>query len=96
MAFTENLDDFFDLDDFAVECEINTSPRRTISVLMSTPTEEVTLYEGAVEAGAKFFKAKTADIDGVRDGHKATIGGTVYTIRTIAEDGHGTSRLYLK
>lgn len=96
MAFAEDLDDFFDLDGFAVEAEINTSPRRTIKVLLSTPTEEVTLYEGQVEAGAKFFKAKSSDLTGVRDGHLATIGGTTYKIRTIADDGHETKRVYLK
>jgi hypothetical protein len=96
VAFTEDLDNFFDLDDFAVDCEINTNPRRTIKVILSTPSEEVTEYEQAVEAGGKFIKCKSADIVGVRDGNLATIDGTVYKIRTKTDEGAGTSRLYLK
>lgn len=92
----ENLDDFFGVDDFAQACVINTTPQRTINVIFSTPTEAVAMYDGSVEAGAKFLRCKTADVAGVSSRNTATIAGKVYKIRTIHDDGAGTSRVELK
>ncbi|HEY8562796.1 MAG TPA: head-tail joining protein [Pyrinomonadaceae bacterium] len=96
MAFTEDLDDFFDTGDFAVDCLINTATPRTIGVIFSTPTEAVSVYEQSVEASAPFLICKTSDVAGVFRNHTATIDGTVYEIARISDDGNGTSRIYLK
>ena len=99
MAFTEDLDLFFDDDDFAVSAVINTTPQRTIKAIFSTPTDSVALYEQAIEAPAPFLHCKTSDVSGVRSGkgaNTATVAGTSYKIERIEHDGTGTSRLYLK
>lgn len=96
MAFDEDLDIYFDLDGFAVECLINTVPPRTIKVIFNSPTESLGLYEANVEAAAPYLKCQSADIAGVKRGRTATINAVTYTIERVAHDGNGTSNLYLK
>jgi hypothetical protein len=96
MAFTENLSQFFETDDFGVEATINTSPSRTINVIFDTPTEGVQMYESSVEADAPVFECNTSDLAGVTVGNTATIGGSVYKIKKIRDDGTGVSRVTLK
>jgi len=97
MAFPENLDQFFDTDDFAVQAIINTSPTpRTINVIFESPTEGVQMYETAVESDAPFLKCKTSDLSGVTRSNTVTVNAVVYKIGKIAQDGNGTSKIYLK
>ena len=99
MAFTEDLDQFFDTDDFAVPCSIDTTPPRSIDVIFSRPTESVSMYEAQVEAPAPFLLCKTGDLAGVRSGrsgNSATIDAVAYKIERIEHEGAGTSRVYLK
>lgn len=97
MAFAEDLDQFFDTDDFGVSATINTTPApTTINVIFDTPTEGVLMYESAVEADAPGFECKTSDLAGVTVGNTATINAVVYKIKKIRHDGTGTSRVTLK
>lgn len=96
MAFTENLNQFFDTDDFAVSAVINTNPSRTINVIFETPTEETEIYNTAIESNAPFLQCKTSDLSGVSRTNTVAIAGTVYKIGLIRHSGSGTSLVFLK
>jgi len=103
MAFTEDLDVFFDTDDFAVEATIKTSAGvtvRTINVILTSTLAGLEVLGGEVLAGQPALRCKTADLDlaptVVLNQHKLTIGSTTYRIVDRADDGTGVSTLRIR
>jgi len=98
MAFTENLDQFFDDSDFAVDAVFNLSPSgtRTVKTIFDTPTQSVDIYDTSIEADAPFLRCKTADLSNVKINANVLIGAVNYKVKRITNDGTGVSIVYLK
>lgn len=96
MAFDEDLSQFFDIDDFAVEATIGTVPARTIKVIFETPSQSVEIFDTNIETDAPRLQCKTSDLVGVPSKSKITISGKTYDIGKVSDDGTGVSFMYLK
>lgn len=99
MAFTENLDQFFDTDDFAVSAVITLSDAstRAINVIFDSPTQSVDIYDVEIEADAPFLRCKTSDLAGVKNNDTVSVNSQIYKIKKITnDDGTGVSLIYLK
>lgn len=98
MAFTENLDQFFDTDDFAVSAVITKTGGATVNVpvIFNTPSQSVEIYDTAIETDAPFCQVQTSKIPGVKKGNTITVEAKSYTIEKISNDGSGVSTLFLK
>lgn len=98
MAFTENLAQFFEQDDFAVAAIIKNGATviRIISVILNTPTQEVAIFDVGVEANVPFAQCRTSDLVGVKHGFTMTINSVVYRIGDRIDDGTGISTVQLK
>lgn len=98
MAFTENLDQFFSTDDFAVEAvfTLSNASTRTVKVIFDTPSQNVEIYDTDIEADAPFLRCKTSDVVGIENG-TVTVNGNVYKVKKVTkDDGTGVSLVYLK
>jgi hypothetical protein len=95
MAFTEDLDVFFDQDEFAVEATVNAFD---INVIFDLPTMDFNGAGGSVEGNHPFLTAKTQDLidANAKRNDDITVDGTDYTIALIRHEGQGTSTIYLK
>src|SRR5215208_1339789 len=97
MAFAEELELFFDTDDFAVAANITDGNDfdRDINVIFDNSTEGIGLYENtSVEAASPQFEAASTDLIGVKRGMVVTIASKVYTVERIRKVGDGaTSRV---
>ena len=100
MAFTENLDQFFDTAGHAVVATFKTAAGdiiRTARVIFTDATGNVGLFEGSqVEAPQPFFQCKTSDLAGIDHSSRVLIGSTTYRITNDLHDGTGTSIVLLK
>ncbi|HEV2706247.1 MAG TPA: hypothetical protein VGV59_10010 [Pyrinomonadaceae bacterium] len=97
--FSENLTQFFDLDEFAVEATIKTAAGatvRTVNVIFNTPQQAVEVLDAGVEAGVPFVECRTSDLDGVTHKHTMTISSVVYRVVKIDDDGTGVSTVQLR
>ena len=103
----EDLDEFFDTEDFADECVITGANdfSRTLNGILNTGTEAVE-FAGVinVEAPNPSFVCKESDLDGlgpfqeggpVKKGMTATVRDKSYKIERIANDQQGVSTVYL-
>lgn len=98
MAFTEDLSQFFETDDFAVEAVITLpdSSLRTVKTIFNTPSQSVEIYDTNIESDAPNLTVKTADLTGVKTRNSINVGGTDYLIEHISHDGTGVSTLFIK
>jgi hypothetical protein len=101
MAFTEDLSQFFDTDDFAVAAIIKTSAAavvRNINVIFDKPSNPLALFEGQVTKPMPFVRCRTADVaDVIANSHTMTIAGTEYRIVEPPEDdGTGVSTVQIR
>lgn len=98
MAFEEDLSQFFDQKDFAVEAVIKSGAAviRTISVIFNDPTQDVAVFDAEVQSNLPFAQCESSDLVGVTHAHTMTIGATVYRIKDIHSDGTGISIVQLR
>ncbi len=93
--FTENLDVFFDTDEFAVEATVNAFD---MNVIFDLPTMEYVNGEASVEGQKPLIQCKTQDLTdaNARRRDEITVDGTDYTISQIRHEGNGTSLVFLE
>jgi hypothetical protein len=99
VAFTEDLSQFFEEDDFAVQSVIKTAAGetvRTISVIFNTPTQEVAVFDTGVESNLPLVQCLTSDLDGVTKSHTMAINAVDYRISDREDDGTGISTVQLR
>lgn len=94
----EDLSQFFNEDDFAVEAIITLSnnSQKTVNVIFSAQTMDVAVYDTEIVADTPNFLAASADIAELKDGSPVTIGGKNYKVKKVTDDGTGLSTVYLK
>ena len=99
MAFTEDLNQFFDTDDFAVEAVINMplAATRNVKVIFNTPSQSVQIYDTSIQYDAPNCQIKTSDLSGVKQNRDTIlINAVTYKIELIIHDGTGISTLQLQ
>ncbi len=89
MAFSENFNEFFDTDDFAVEA---THDGSTLLGILDREYVEV----GNIEGEHPVFQCAESSVTTAQHGDTITIDGTAYTIVGIQPDGTGTVILVLQ
>lgn len=96
--FSENLNQFFETNDFAVDAVINygSNQTRDLKVIFETPSQSVEIYDTAIEADAPRLSCKTSDLSQVKQYDTVTVQSNTYKIERISHDGTGISFLYLK
>ena len=96
--FSENLNQFFEINDFAIDAVINygTNQTRNVKVIFETPSQSVEIYNTSIEADAPRLSCKTSELNGVKTGNTVTAQSVTYKIIQISHDGTGISFLYLK
>lgn len=98
--FAEDLTQFFDPRDFAVEAVIKDAggaALRTANVVIETPTREAELHGADVMLPTPYAVIRTADAGDVRRGCTLTIGAAVYAVTEPPEDdGTGLTTLRLR
>ena len=97
MAFTENLSEFFDTDDFAISAIwIKDGNDQEIIGLFDSPYSRVGLSIPGIQSARTVFTVMEADVSGVAHGQTIRIGAMTYVIRGVEPDGSGTVRLVLQ
>jgi hypothetical protein len=98
VAFTEDLTQFFDQRDFAVEAVIKdgSAAVRSINVIFDDPRGQVVVFGADIEDALPSALCRTADLEDVEHGFTMTIAGTVYRIVGNQSDGTGTSTVQLR
>lgn len=99
MAFTENLDQFFDTAGHAVVATFKTAAGeiiRTARVIFTDAIGNVGVFDAQLEAPQPFFQCKTSDLSNVDRTSKILIGSTIYRITNDLHDGTATSIVLLK
>lgn len=93
--FDEDLDIFFNEDEFAVSVECNSE---TFSAIFDSPTNNTESFDASIEAGHPVIRCKTADLTTANAKRKdeITVDGTDYAIAAIRHEGQGTSIVWLK
>jgi hypothetical protein len=93
--FDEDLDIFFELDEFAVEVECNAT---TFNAIFDKPTMNTESFDASIEAEHSRIQCKTADLTTANAKRKdaITVDGNNYTIAQIRQEGQGTSIVWLK
>jgi hypothetical protein len=97
-VFSENLNQFFETNDFAVDAVINygSNQTRDLKVIFETPSQSVEIYDTSIEADAPRLSCKTSDLNQVKQYDTVTLQNSTYKIERINHDGTGISFLYLK
>jgi hypothetical protein len=94
----EDLDSFFDTEDFADECVITGANdfSHTLNVILNTGTEPVE-FAGVIniEAPNPSFVCKESDLSGVKKGMTATVRDKSYKIERLAFDQVDVATVYL-
>ena len=96
--FAEELDPFFDTDDFAVAATFTRDGDEVAAaaVIFNGPGHQVTVYETAVEEPAPFLLAPAASVADVRRNDEAAVEGQgSFVVERVEPDGTGLTRLYL-
>lgn len=98
MAFAENLTQFFDTRDFAEVATLHLAgpTTRTINAIFNHPSQEVTLYDTAVEADSPNMQCQKADALGLARGNTVDVGGSTHKVVRIADDGTGLVTVYFE
>lgn len=97
MAFTEDLDQFFDTGDFAVAAVFTRAgaPVATADVIFNGPSRQVSVYETGVEEPAPFLLAPSAAVAAVKRKDAASVDGAAFVVERVEPDGTGVTKLYL-
>jgi hypothetical protein len=95
MAFTENLDIFFNEDNFAVSVTLND---QTFSGILDSPTEGYEYGDVSIEGDHFVLRCKTADLTaaGIARKDTITVDGTSYKAANYRHEGQGTSIVWLE
>jgi hypothetical protein len=95
MAFTENLDIFFNEDDFAVTVVLNGD---TFSGILDSPTEGYEYGDVSIEADHFVLRCKTADLTaaGIARNDTITVAGDSYKVANYRHEMAGTSIVWLE
>ena len=94
MAFTENIAEFFDADDFAVTATWNLTSVK--GIFNNEYFDEIGPGPG-VESSNPVFICATADVTGIAEGDDITINGTTYKVVGPPQpDGTGVMTLQLQ
>jgi hypothetical protein len=99
VAFTEDLSQFFEEDDFAVAVAIKIAAGasvRTISGIFNTPSQEVEIFDTNFEGNLPSVLCRSSDLAGITNAHTMTISAVVYRITKIEPDGTGVSTVHLR
>lgn len=99
MAFTEDLTQFFDTDDFAVVATFKTAALatiRTANVILTDANGAAQMFDSQVLAALPFLQCRTADLASVNNTCKVTIGAVTYSIVEHHDDGTGLSIVQLR
>jgi hypothetical protein len=91
--FTEDLDAFLDVDEFATEATYDGAA--TILGIFDNGASETTLGLAGVVGTAPQFLCKASDVDTDPAGKELVIGETTWTIVRGEPDGTGLTRLIL-
>lgn len=92
MAFTEDLTEFFDSDDFAVEAEWSEAPGEPVNVIF----DKAFIENLGIAGNSPVALGRESDFPGVEEGQTLTISGTVYKIITSQPDGTGVTTLIME
>ena len=100
MAFTEDLAQFFDpTNGFAVSVTFKDAASatiRTANVIFTDATGAAVMFDNTVLAAVPFIHCRTADLAGVDNTCKVTIGAVTFSIVEHTDDGTGTSMIQLR
>jgi len=94
----ENLDDFLDAEEFAVQAviELQDATSRTVTGIYDDPYLNAELGEYDMDTSRPRFTCKETDVQGVTRGDTISIDGTVMDIMTSPQpDGTGVALLDL-
>ncbi|MCP4228734.1 MAG: hypothetical protein GY771_01115 [bacterium] len=92
MAFTENISDFFDTDDFAVAATWNA---QTVNGIFDNEYFDEPGGVG-IEGSTPVFLCAAADVNGIAHDDDITINGTAYKVVGVQPDGTGAVELKLQ
>jgi len=98
VAFTENLNEFLNTDDFAVEATFTPSVGDAATIYGIFDAEYVTIDPGGtvgISTAAPVFQARTVDVVGAYGGTLA-VNSTTYDIIEVRPDGTGMTTLILQ
>lgn len=97
MPFTEDLDQFFDIDEFASSATYTPAggSAKTVPVIYQKEQRLITDDGAQYVDQAPSALCKSADVVGVRKGDALEVNGIVYTIHAYPDDGHGVITLEL-
>lgn len=94
--FEEDLDCFFDTDDFADEISIETQTGTVLTVgIFDNPSDAIEIYNTAIESVLPVVRVKTSSIEAVKVKDTLTHKSISYRIERIETGGTGISFLYL-
>ncbi|MDA3922755.1 MAG: hypothetical protein PF501_19065 [Salinisphaera sp.] len=94
----EDLEPFFDLDEFAtlVEVETRAGNTRQFQAMFDWPYEDAEMGEYSLDTRAPHLTCRATDADGLGRGDYATVGGVRYDILTGPQyDGTGLAMIEL-
>lgn len=97
MPFVEDLTQFFDTDEFAVEAVFTrgVATVATADVIFNGPSHQVSVYETEVEEPAPFILAPVASVAAVKRKDAVAVNGGAYVVERIEPDGTGLTKLYM-
>lgn len=96
---TEDFAAFFQTAEFAQTGELRTSNNvlvRPVVVILTTPSQDVTLFDGQVTAELASAYLPTTSMDDITTQHKLITGGETYRIAQIHHDGTGVTLVQLR
>ena len=95
MAFTENFNEFFDTNDFAITVNFTSPALGTVKGIWDAETYEVPVGEATIHKPQPVFTCATGEIPGVGEGSLLTKGGDTYKVVDSLQDGTGVTVLQL-
>ncbi len=100
MAFTEDLDPFFDTENgFAHEATFknaNGAKIRDANVIFTDASGAAIMFDASVLAALPFFQCQTRDLAGVDNSCKVEINSVTFQIVEHHDDGTGTSLVQIR
>ncbi|HEX3560366.1 MAG TPA: hypothetical protein VHU19_14255 [Pyrinomonadaceae bacterium] len=98
MAFAEDLTQFFDTRDFAevATLHLTGSVTRAINAIFNHPSQEVTVYDTAVEADSPNMQCLKTDVAGLARGTTVDVGGGTHKVVRVGDDGTGLVTVYFE
>lgn len=98
MAFMEDLDQFFEDDDFAEEVMVTfaSGATRSFMAIVETPTQGVGVYEAEVESDAPYLRCKTGDTTGIRRENTVSVRDETWIVERVRHEGTGVSLIYFR